>query len=254
VAEADQGAGGRWRRRVRVAVALPFFGLALVGLALAAGVRPARLSMLAFHLLLSGVGAAVSILTGRALGRRARRQRRNGIAWDVRLRRPMWVKLEFSGMLVWGAGLLAALPAAAGLGAVSVGVLLTLLVMVGLPGLSDALMSPVDLTFEDAGLRMHKGAVSFQVPWELISHVEAVGPEHYRALNLHIADRSAVVASTVPATTSSRARVERILSDRKGSGASLLMMTWTAGVDGLVLERAIEAGRRREPQRGGALN
>ncbi|HXJ21850.1 MAG TPA: hypothetical protein VMT03_16615, partial [Polyangia bacterium] len=219
-----------------------------------AGVRPARLGMLSFHLLISGLGAVVSRLTGRALARRARRQRREAVPWDVRLRRPSWIELEMSGMLLWGAGLLAALPAAAGLSSVSVGVLLTLVVMVEVPLLSDAFMSPVDLTFQVGGLRMHLGAVSFQVPWELITRVEPVGPDHHRVFNLHLADRAALIASTTPPTASARARVERLLSMRRGSGVSLLVPLWTAGVDGLVLERAIEAGRRQESRRGGALN
>ena len=205
---------------------LPFIGLALAGLAMVAGVRPARLGMLAFHLLISGVGGVASTLTGRALARRARRQRSTVVAWEVRLRRPQWVKLEMFGMLLWGAGLLAALPAAAGLSSVSVGVLLTLLVMVGVPALSDLFVSPVDLTFEVGGLLMHLGAVSFQVPWALITRVEPVGPDHYRMLNLHIADRAASIASATPATPSA-------------------FSEWTVGLAPATLARAIRDGAAR---------
>jgi hypothetical protein len=236
-------------------VALPFIGLALTVLAARAGVRPARLFMVALHLLIAGLSGAGSILMTRVLARRARRQRKTGVPWGVRLRRPLWVRLDVLSITLWAGGLLAALPAAAGLSSVSVGVLLTLSV-VGLGTMfGDTLMSPGDLTFEDAGLRMHLGAVSFQVPWELISRVEPVGPDQYRVVQLHISDRAALVASTDPATGSARAKIERRLAAaRKGTGVSILTMPWTAGLDGVVLQRAIEAGRRREPQRGGALN
>jgi hypothetical protein len=254
VAEADQGSEQRQRRRVHLLRRLPFAGLALTALAVAAGVSLARVRVLALDLAIACLATAVWNLTGRAQRRRARQQRRAEVPRGVRLRQPLWTKLDFLGVGLWVAGLAAALPASVGLTSVSVGVLLTVSAISIATTFSKTLMSPADLTFEEAGLRMHLGTVSFLVPWKAIARVEAVGPDHHRVVNLHIADRAALVASTVPATAAARQGVEAVLSTRKGAGVSLLMMPWTAGLDGVVLERAIEAERQPEPQRGGALN
>jgi hypothetical protein len=254
VAEAASRSEARQRRGVRLFLGLPFAALAVTALAVASGVPRARVRVLALDLLIACLATAVGLLVGRAHRRRARRQRGSEVPRGVRLRRPLWIRLDLACVALSAAGLLAALPAWAGWGSVSAGVLLTVSVIGGATMFSDTLMSPVELTFEEAGLRMHLGATSFQVPWPMITRVEAVGPEGYRCVTLHVADREAVVASTAPPTASARARVERLLSSRKRAGVSLLMMPWTAGLDGLVLERAIQAERPQEPRRGGALN
>jgi hypothetical protein len=255
VAEAEQRSGRSLQGRVRALVALPFVGLVLTGLAAAGGVAPARLRMPAFHLLVACSGVVGTVLVSRVLARRRHRQRRLDVRWGVRLRKPLWIKLEMLGLVLAFAGLLAAVPAAAGLGSVSVGVLLAMSAIAGSGLFVDKMMAPADLTLEDDGLRMHLGAVSFRVPWELITRVEGIGPDHFKGIQLDFADRAAVVASTAPTTPAARARVERMLTTaRRGDGASFFLMPWTAGLDGVVLERAIQAGRLRGPQRGTGLN
>jgi hypothetical protein len=254
VAEAEQRSGGRLRARLRALLGLPFVGLAAVGLAAGAGVFPARLRMLALHLVVACLGVGCTVVVSRLLARRRQRQRRRqNVRWGVRLRPPLWIKLEMLGLVLAFAGLLAALPAAVGLSSVSVGVLLAMAAVGGTGLFGGKLLAP-DLTLEDDGLRIHVGAVSCQVGWDLITRVEAIGPDHFTGLQLFLSDRAAVVASTAPATPAARAEIEGLLSTRRGDGASLYMFPWTAGLDGVVLERAIQSGRRREPQRGTGLN
>lgn len=254
MAEAASRSEARWRRGVRLFFGLPFAALAMTALAVMSGVPGTRVRVLALDLLIACLASATWLLVTRAQRRRARRQRVGDVPRGVRLRRPLWIKLDIVCLPLSLSGLLAAVPASAGWGSVSVGVLLTVAAIGGFSMFSGGLMPPVELTFEEDGLRMHLGTTSFRVPWPTITRVEPMGPETYRCINLHVADREALLASTAPPTAAARARIERLLSGRQRGATSLLMMPWTGGMDGVVLERAIEAERRREPRRGGALN
>jgi hypothetical protein len=97
-----------------------------------------------------------------------------------------------------------------------------------------------DLTIEPAGLRFHYGAAHFLVPWPAIRVVESFGPDHHQMVRLGIADLDGVRDSVSPDTPRNRKRVR----DAFGlSQDEILLMPWTAGIDGQTLERAIREGQ-----------
>ena len=103
-------------------------------------------------------------------------------------------------------------------------------------------MTPTALTFDERGLWTHFHGVSLLVPWNVITHVQAEGPDYFKMLMLHISDRDPVLASVQPATDRGRKRAEMALTGKR-AGATLMLMPWTAGLDGVALERAIAKGR-----------
>jgi hypothetical protein len=68
-------------------------------------------------------------------------------------------------------------------------------------------------------------------------------------LSMHVSDRARILASADPPTVAARRRAETVVG--KGTTAPIFMLLpWTAGVDGLALQQAIEnvrRGRRAAP-------
>lgn len=229
--------------RLRLIFGLPWIGLASVALAWTAGVSGSRLSALTIELGASATGTLFLSTIRRASARRARRQRATDLPWGVRLTKPLWMRAEEPAVAVALGGLLAALPAAFGLRSVSIGVFLTLALVGAALFLFAGTLTPSGLTFEQRGLWAHLMGVSFLVPWDAVARVEVAGPDHRPFLTLHIRDQEPVLASVQPATARARRRAEMALSAGKRPRGMLVMLPWTAGVDGTALERAIEKGR-----------
>lgn len=201
---------------LRLALALPWIGLACAAVALLAGASWPRLRVLTAELGASAVAVAATMSIERAKRRRAWRQRQSELPRGVPLQAPLWVRLDMGAIAVIIGGLVAAVPAAFGLSAVSVGVFLTFAALAfGMPLLSGD-ETPRALSFEDEGLRVLYRKRSGLITWESIRQVRQVGPDSFSAVMLEIADRN-----------------------------ELMLMPWTGGLDGAVLAHAIEQGRRR---------
>ena len=222
--------------------ALPWLGLAAVGLAVALGVPPARVRVLAAELTLAAAGSGYVWLVGRASVRRARGQRSGGLRWGVRLKKPLWLRLHEPALMLAIGALLATLPAALGFPGLSIGVFLPLAVIgLGSELFSD-MLTPPGLTFQEPGLRVHCRRFTILLPWNDIARIDTVGPDHFTALMVRLTDRARITASVEPATPSAR-RGADLAIQKEGSGASLMLMPWTAGVDGMALMQALEAAR-----------
>jgi hypothetical protein len=81
------------------------------------------------------------------------------------------------------------------------------------------------------------------IPWTSLTRVQPVGPEHMNMTILGLADVEAIVASTQPATSESRANVATAFVDVQNRGPELLLMSWAGGLDGRTLRRALDAAR-----------
>jgi len=225
---------------------LPWVGLALVGVALGAGAPLARVRVVAAELILAGVASGHVWLGGRATTRRARRQRAGGLPWGIRLRQPIWLRLYEPALGLACGGLLAAAPGALGLPAFSIGVFLTVAAIgFAFPLFSDVL-TPSGLTFAEDGLRVHFRRFDFRVAWTDIVHLEAIGPDHFTMLMLHLEEPARILASVQPSTPAARRRAEMVMG-KQGGRTSLMLMPWTGGVDGVALMQAIEGGRSGRP-------
>jgi len=206
------------------------------------GVRPARVRVLAAELALAAAGSGYVWLVVRATARRARRQRTRGLRWGVRLKEPLWLRLHEPALTVAIGALLAALPAALGFPGFSLGVFLPV-ALIGLGSeLFTGMLTPAGLTFQEPGLRVHFRRFTILVPWNEIARIDTMGPDHFTALLVRVADRARITASVEPATPAAR-RGADLAIEKQGAGASLMLMPWTAGVDGIALMQALEAAR-----------
>jgi hypothetical protein len=59
---------------------------------------------------------------------------------------------------------------------------------------------------------------------------------------LRLRDLKGIVASAVPAAPKVRARVETFIRAGSGDEGRMMLLPWTAGVDGAALARAIDEG------------
>jgi hypothetical protein len=233
-------------RRLRRLVLVPAGALAVVLLVMAAGGSPARWGPVAGFL---GLAALAERYFAAALWlerRRARRLRGARVPWGARLSKPLWITLGDSSLLVEVGAALGAIAAAVGLPGVGLGALLACLAWVGLTVLTVFELSPSGLTFEPAGLRLHLRGASFVVPWTAIKAIERVGPDHMQMISLRIESAAAVIGSTEPPVEAARARVRTYVREGKGPAGQIMMMPWTAGLDGPTLARAIGAAMAGE--------
>jgi hypothetical protein len=214
---------------------------------LRAGIAPTRLRPAAMLLAVAAVAGLAQLVVWRLSARRRRRLREREVPWGIRLGRPMWLSLPEMAITVELGALLGAIVALCGAPGIGAGVLLTF-VAIGLwmPVMQTSL-SPSALTFEEGGLRVHVFRGAFVVPWSAITAIDSFGPEHMQFTTLRLADPDAIAASATPRL---RERVATLLRD-SGSTGKLILLHWTAGLDGRTLTRALEAGRRGH---GGQVN
>ena len=163
--------------------------------------------------------------------------------WGVRLRKPMWLSTPEMTVPLELGGLLAALVGLVGFPGIGAGVLVTFLVFASMVPLFAFGMSPRALIFEQEGLRVELRHAAFVVPWASLTRIESVGPEHMNMTILGLADTEAIVATAVPATPEARARVANVFADITNRGPELMLMSWTGGLDGRTLRRALDAAR-----------
>lgn len=235
------------RSRLVLVLVLPWAGLAGVGVAFAGGVPAARLRTVTAELVIAAAATAYSRLAGRASRRRASRQRSAGLPWHVRLRAPLWLRIDHTAHLIALGALLAALPAAVDWSAASIGVFLTLATAAIGVSLFSGLLMPLGLTLQEPGLRLHYRRVSVLVPWRDIQRVEVAGPDHFAMVSVHVRDLNSIVGSADPPTPAARRRAETAVGNTR-TDPFVMLMPWTAGVDGIALQQAIDKGRsRREP-------
>ena len=140
------------------------------------------------------------------------------------------------------AAAISAVVASIGFPQVAFGIFIVLGILGGAASFSDFGVS--DLTFEEAGLRVHLRSAHCLIPWTSIRVVDPVGPDGYRMLRLGIADLDRL--RELVSSTTARKHAESIFGS---SGDELLLMPWTAGLDGHALERAIRDGIASVPDR-----
>jgi hypothetical protein len=154
----------------------------------------------------------------------------------------VWMRLHEPALMLAMGALLAALPAALGFPGFSIGVLLPVALMGLGSELFSGMLTPAGLTLQDPGLRVTFRRFSVLVPWADIARIDLVGPDRFTGLVVHLADRARITASVEPATPAAR-RAADLAIEKQGAGASLMLMPWTAGVDGIALMHVMEAAR-----------
>jgi hypothetical protein len=241
----------RARRRSLVVLTVPGVALASVMALLAAGIAPGRLRPVAAFLAIATTASLVHLVSMRLSARRARRLRASKVPWGVRLVKPLWLSAPEASIPLELGGVLAALLALVGCPGIGAGVMVTFVGIALLMPFVQLGMSPRALTFEADGLRVHARRATFVIPWASITGVETVGPDHMQFTTLRLADAGAIVATATPGTPRVRARVSTLLHDAMPRGASLMLMHWTAGLDGRSLARTLELGRHGS---GGQVN
>jgi hypothetical protein len=239
VVDADRVPGrGRWF------FALPLLPFGGVLLALAAGASRARWLPVAGFLAVTATGDVYFWVGARLQLRRAWRQRQVELPWGIQHRAPLWMPLmRVLAALATGA-VIAAVPAAVGFPRVGLGVLSIFAIVAA--GAPFAELGPRALTFEADGLRFHVRGGSFVVPWTAIDRVERIGPDHAQLIRLHVADATRIIDSFEPKDPRILPRVESCIAKSSGGGGRLLLMPWTAGLDGPSIARTIEAAIRNK--------
>jgi hypothetical protein len=240
----DEPKGNRRARRRSLAILLaPIAALAGVLAVLGAGVAPARLRPVAIDLAFAAVASILYFAITYVSKRRARRLRGTEVPWGVRLRKPIWLSTPEMTIPLELGGLLAALVALVGFPGIGAGVLVTFLILSSMMPLMAFGASTRALTFETEGLRIEMRHVTFVIPWASLTRSERIGPEHTNMTMLGLADTEAIVATAVPATPEARARVANVFADITNRGPELMLMSWTGGLDGRTLRRALDAAR-----------
>jgi hypothetical protein len=103
-------------------------------------------------------------------------------------------------------------------------------------------VQPRWIVLEQDGLRMAVSRTTFLVPWTTVERIEPVGPDHFVALNVILKDSDLVLESVQPNDPKARDRIRTLIQGSPRSGVGLLLMPWTAGLDGRTLERGIREG------------
>lgn len=223
----------RWYRRLVIAI---FVALAAVLIAIAAGVGRHRLWPVAGFLMLAAGGAAYNHVARRARKRRMHRLRQSPLPIGIRQRKPFWIRLDESTVVLDVAGLIGAIVAAVGFPQAALGVVIVLATLMG----AGQAMFTMDLTIENGGLRFHFGAAHILVPWPSIRTVRSLGEDNFQLIRLGVADLDRLRDTVSPDTPRNRKRMRNAFSI---SGDEILLMPWTAGLDGQTLERAIREGQ-----------
>jgi hypothetical protein len=233
---------GRSRLRSLAILLIPTGALVVVLALLAAGIAAARLRPVAIDLAFASLSSILYFVIMFLSKRRARRLRGTEVPWDVRLRKPAWLSTPEMSISLELGGLLAALVALAGCPGIGAGVLVTFAVLASTMPFMQGRLSPRALTFEAGGLRVEYRDLTFVIPWASLTRVEPIGPEHMNTTMLGLTDTEAIVATALPATSEVRARVAKMFS-ATNRGQELLFMSWTGGLDGRTLRRALDAAR-----------
>jgi hypothetical protein len=236
------------RRRLRLVLLTVLLSIVFGGVlvALAAGVAPNRLRPVAGFLAVVSIAAILSLVDSRAAFRRAWKQRNSEVPWGVLLTPPFWMRLSYPILLLGAGAVLGAVAAALGFPGIGLGALLTLGAVGGMGPFFD---SPHGLTFEPDGLRVTLRRGSFVVPWKTITHLEGIGPDHFTMISMHIGDARPLIESAQPNDPRFRAKVATFVQATQAHQGKLLLMPWTAGLDGQVLVRII-TGATVDGQRG----
>jgi hypothetical protein len=159
------------------------------------------------------------------------------VPWDVALRKPWWYQEGVT--FVWLGAMLGAMAAVIGFPGVGLGLAMPVAALM-LASLTLGEMRASRLTFEEGGLRLGSGQVSFLVPWAAISEVERAG--RYCVL-LTLSETEEALGSVQPDTPDARRRASGLLFDSR-----IMLEPWIGGVDAHTLARAIEeGGHRRGP-------
>jgi hypothetical protein len=236
------------RKKLRLRLFLASSLLALVGVlaAIGAGFSPHRLWPIADFLLVWAGSATYIALANKASRRRAFRLRNVPVPRGVRLRKPIWIRLETFLTLICLGAIVGTIAAAIGLPGVGLGIALVP-AAIGAFTVFTGLFGPSDLTFESSGLRLHIGSGHCLVPWASVKEIEGGGTGTFALIRVTITDPNQVVDSVSPDTPRNRRRVERLLFQRLGTTAEILLGQWTAGLDGELLFRAIREGMAGRP-------
>jgi hypothetical protein len=213
--------------------------LAVVGAAIGAGLRQARLYPVAAFLVVTVVSASYLVVTEHVIRRRASRLAVLPVSGGARLRKPRWL---ISSLLLMPVALVAsgaAVVAGVGFPAVGLGLLLSI---GGFGGLFNyAVMDKtLDITFESAGLRIHRARLSCVLPWTSILELDVWGPASRRRLFVTVADPEAIIASAVPDHPAVRIELKRFIFWRPHYAGRILLPPWTGGLDALSLARAVQ--------------
>lgn len=237
--------------RVRTEIVLLLAGLgALAGVAVAiAGGRFQRLWPAAAFLSFGSVAAIYAEATQRLTHRRSTKQTGLEIPRGVPMRKPIWIWIGESVWLVGNAALLAGVAAILGFAGVGMGILLTTAAIQLGMAMTDLHLEARSLTFEREGLRVHMRGLRFLVRWDVMTGVERGGSEQRRSVGVALIETDSAVLSVEPDTPRNRRRVQMAVYDGERPGGKLTFYPWTAGLDTLVLARAIRTAIDNQPAR-----
>jgi len=226
-------------RRYLLVVVAPLAGILL---ALAVGVSPRRLRPAVEFQAVALVATLYFIVALKAQRRTGRRQRRLESLMGIQFRTPIWMMLIECSIPIEIGGALAAVVATVGFVGVANGLFLTF----ALIGLSMPLfkigLQPRWIVLEPNGIRMAVSRATFLIPWTTFGRIEPFGPDHFVALNVILKDSESVLESVLPDDSKARERIRTLIQSSPQGGAGLLLMPWTAGLDGRTLERGIREG------------
>jgi hypothetical protein len=212
-------------------VALPVLGLALVLALLLAGWSPGRWLPVAGFL---SVGVAALLYDLVVVRLAKQRARRNRVAWNVVLRKPVWLQEHL--FLIWVGAMVAAVAAAIGFPGVGMGLGLAfagsyLFLLV----LSRSVLATPKLELAHAGLWVGLPQVRFLVPWTAITAVSPLGD----MVRLRLLTIESILVSVEPDTTEARNAIRGLVLD-----SQLLLAAWAGGLDSETLAKAIVAAKR----------
>jgi hypothetical protein len=235
------------RRRVlwyALFVAPSFLCLGVVLAAIVASRSPHRLWPIAGFLMVWAGSAGYVTVARRVLRLRAFRVRHAPVPRGVRLKKPLWIRLDETLTVVTIVATVATIVAAIGFPQVAFGILLVALL--GAFGAA-SFAATSGLTFEEAGLRIHLGRAHCLVPWTSIRAIEPIGPDNFQMIQLGIDGIDRVLDSISPPTPRNRKRAEGVFGGAAAARGEILLETWTAGLDGQTLARAIREGMDGRP-------
>ena len=226
-------------RRYLLVLVAPVGGILL---ALASGVSPQRLRPAVAFQGIAVVAALYFIVALRAQRRVSRRQRRLESLMGIQFRAPIWMMLIECSIVIEIGGALAAVVGTFGFVGVANGLFLTF----ALIGLSMPLfkigLQPRWIVLEPNGIRMAVSRATFLIPWTAVGRIEPVGPDHFVALNVILKGSQSLLESVRPDDSKTRERIKTLIQSSSRGDAGLLLMPWTAGLDGRTLERGIREG------------
>jgi hypothetical protein len=226
-------------RRYLLVLVAPVAGILL---ALGVGVSPQRLRPAVVFEGIALLGALYFLVALKMQRRTGRRQRSLESLMGIQFKTPIWMMLMETSIPIEIGGALAAVVATFGFAGVGNGLFLTFALIGLCMPLFKVGVQPRWIVLEQDGLRMAVSRATFLVPWTTVERIEPVGPDHFVAPNVILKDSDLVLESVQPNDPKARDRIKALIQASPRSGVGLLLMPWTAGLDGRTLERGIRDG------------